>query len=581
MEYFTNVFMSFQAFILLDNGSSLANSSRDLDIILPDLSIIGYVIPIESFAIGLILCLLAFLTLKYNAKLLSRERFKIAINLLHTLQTPLIMLRNQLEELKCNSSSETNFLKINEALELAECVMNCNQNVITLDKANGKLEPEMPNVDLELSDYIFSIVNQCRPYANSRQITLSINKCTNYISCRINESIMTAALQHLLNKIILTTVPGSCITIHVSHTEDSWNLEISNCETSGRRVEKMFPFIPAIFPIHGYSDIWTIRKIIRLHGGKISGYGYGKAVCYHIAVPVDSQEFNQICSGISRLHKSGTEKGSSARNKQELDSGARDTYYILLVMSDNLLSDYLKQSLSSYFQISVINHPDRVIETSIRHTPDVIVIDEIVNGIEGDELCSRIKSDKAIENIPLVLLVSSSDNESYLSHVECGADRLEMRTENICRLRANIRMLIESTTFLRKRMKQFMSDAVSAIEPVDIKQEDADLVFINKVNQYLEKNLSKDGYTVELLSSDMGMSRTTFYTRIKDITGKPPTEYMYSFKMEMALKLLASHKFKITEIADMLGYCDAKYFGKKFKDFYHICPTKYMKNLTE
>lgn len=250
-------------------------------------------------------------------------------------------------------------------------------------------------------------------------------------------------------------------------------------------------------------------------------------------------------------------------------------------MSDNLLSDYLKQSLSSYFQISVINHPDRVIETSIRHTPDVIVIDEIVNGIEGDELCSRIKSDKAIENIPLVLLVSSSDNESYLSHVECGADRLEMRTENICRLRANIRMLIESTTFLRKRMKQFMSDAVSAIEPVDIKQEDADLVFINKVNQYLEKNLSKDGYTVELLSSDMGMSRTTFYTRIKDITGKPPTEYMYSFKMEMALKLLASHKFKITEIADMLGYCDAKYFGKKFKDFYHICPTKYMKNLTE
>lgn len=580
-EFYLKLVMGFQAFIHLGNGNSFANSKKDVDIILPDLSIVGYAIPIESIVIGLVLCVLIYLVIKYNTRLLSCERFKIAINILNTLQTPLIVLRNQLEDLKSNNNPETNYTKINEALELAQCVMNCNQNVITLDKANGEMIPETPNVDLELSDYISTIVNQCRSYANSRQITLSYNQCTNYVSCRINESIMTAALQHLLNKIILTTVPGSSINIHVSHAKDSWKLKISNYDTSDKRVEKMFPFIPAIVPIHGYSDIWTIRKIIRLHGGKITGYGYGKAVCYHIAVPINSQSHQQIYSGIQQLNKGASVEESSVRHNHDHNSGAEETYYILLVMSDTLLSEYLKKSLSGYFLISVLDNPDKLVETSIRHTPDVIVIDENVNGVKGDELCSHIKSDKAIENIPLVLLVSSGDSESYLSHVECGADRLEMRTENICKLRANIRMLIDSTTFLRKRMKQFMSDAVSAIEPVDIKREDADLLFINKVNKYLEKNLSRDGYTVEMLSSDMGMSRTAFYTRIKDITGKPPTEYMYSFKMEMALKLLESHKFKITEIADMLGYCDAKYFGKKFKDFYHICPTKYMKNTSE
>ena len=38
--------------------------------------------------------------------------------------------------------------------------------------------------------------------------------------------------------------------------------------------------------------------------------------------------------------------------------------------------------------------------------------------------------------------------------------------------------------------------------------------------------------------------------------------------MGRALKLLASQQYTVSEIAGMLGYCDAKYFGKKFKDFF-------------
>ncbi len=50
---------------------------------------------------------------------------------------------------------------------------------------------------------------------------------------------------------------------------NSWQLQISNNEIAGQRTEKMFPFIPIIFPVYGYSDLWTVRKIIRLHGGAI------------------------------------------------------------------------------------------------------------------------------------------------------------------------------------------------------------------------------------------------------------------------------------------------------------------------
>ena len=39
---------------------------------------------------------------------------------------------------------------------------------------------------------------------------------------------MTAALQHLLNKIILITDSGCCVSINVTHTANAWELHISN-----------------------------------------------------------------------------------------------------------------------------------------------------------------------------------------------------------------------------------------------------------------------------------------------------------------------------------------------------------------
>lgn len=85
-------------------------------------------------------------------------------------------------------------------MKYAERIIDCNQNVMTLDKIEGSIKPKTATVDFELSTYITSIVNQCRPYANIRQVKLKVNECSDCVSCRINENIMTAALQYLLYK---------------------------------------------------------------------------------------------------------------------------------------------------------------------------------------------------------------------------------------------------------------------------------------------------------------------------------------------------------------------------------------------
>lgn len=583
-DCYLSLLLNFRALLSIDSGVNLVNSKQAIGVILPDLSLLGYAVPVESFGIGLFIVLFAYLAVEYNVQLLSHEKLKIAMNMLHTTHTPLILLRNQLEELKTGNLPESLSQQVEEALGYTECIIYCNQNIVTLNKVNKKILPKTSTVNLELSSYITSIVNQCRPYADSRRIQLTVSECSDCVSCRINENIMTAALQHLISKLILASDLGCCISINITHTIDSWQLQITNCEIADKRVGKMFPFIPVIFPIYGYSDLWTVRKIIRLHGGKINGYRHGKSFAFQIVIPTDCHCRNQECSAIkhsSTNTKKKTKESSESDKDDTPNTKTKDTSHILLVMADGAFRNYLKKALSRYFQISALEDPDLLKDTVVRQNPDAIIIDDNVNGTNGDTLSFRIKTDKMIGYIPVVLLIRAFDNESYLSHLGSGADRLELRTESICRLRANIRMLVENRMVLRERVKLFLSDAVFPMVPTkeEMETENTDQIFMDKVNKILETNLSTDKYTIDKLSIDIGMSRTAFYSRIREKTGNPPENYIYSFKMGRALKLLASQQYTVSEIAGMLGYCDAKYFGKKFKDFYHVCPTDYIKSI--
>ena len=583
-DCYLSLLLNFRALLSIDSGANLVNSKQAIGVILPDLSLLGYAVPVESFGIGLFIVLFAYLAVEYNVQLLSHEKLKIAMNMLHTTYTPLILLRNQLEELKTGNLPESLSQQVEEALGYTEYIIYCNQNIVTLNKVNKKILPKTSTANLELSSYITSIVNQCRPYADSRRIQLTVSECSDCVSCRINENIMTAALQHLISKLILGSDLGCYISINITHTTDSWQLQITNCEIADKRVGKMFPFIPVIFPIYGYSDLWTVRKIIRLHGGKINGYRHGKSFAFQIVIPTDCHCRNQECSVIkhsSTNTKNKAKKSSESDKDDTPNAKTKDTSHILLVMADGAFRNYLRKALSRYFQISVLKDPDLLKDTVVRQNPDAIIIDDNVNGTNGDALSFRIKTDKMIGYIPVVLLIRAFDNESYLSHLGSGADRLELRTESICRLRANIRMLVENRMVLRERVKLFLSDAVFPMVPTkeEMETENTDQIFMDKVNKILEKNLSTDKYTIDKLSIDIGMSRTAFYSRIREITGNPPENYIYSFKMDRALKLLASQQYTVSEIAGMLGYCDAKYFGKKFKDFYHVCPTDYIKSI--
>ena len=60
-DCYLNFLVSFRALFSLDVGANLVNSKQTIGIILPDLSLLGYAVPVESFGIGLFVILFTYL----------------------------------------------------------------------------------------------------------------------------------------------------------------------------------------------------------------------------------------------------------------------------------------------------------------------------------------------------------------------------------------------------------------------------------------------------------------------------------------------------------------------------------------
>ena len=65
-DCFLNLLFSFQLLLPLKEGADFVGSKQTIDVILSDLSLLGYVIPVGGLGIGLFICLLAYLAADCN-----------------------------------------------------------------------------------------------------------------------------------------------------------------------------------------------------------------------------------------------------------------------------------------------------------------------------------------------------------------------------------------------------------------------------------------------------------------------------------------------------------------------------------
>ncbi len=80
-------------------------------------------------------------------------------------------------------------------------------------------------------------------------------------------------------------------------------------------------------------------------------------------------------------------------------------------------------------------------------------------------------------------------------------------------------------------------------------------------------------WTLERLSSDAAMSRSTLHERFVHFIGQPPMQYLAQWRMQVAAKLLRDTKAKIIEVALGVGYESEAAFSRAFKRATGVAPS--------
>ena len=80
-----------------------------------------------------------------------------------------------------------------------------------------------------------------------------------------------------------------------------------------------------------------------------------------------------------------------------------------------------------------------------------------------------------------------------------------------------------------------------------------------------------------MMAEQMHMGRTKLYGKVKELTGMSPNKLLVSERMRIAADMLADGELNISEIAYKVGFPEASYFNKCFKQYYGVAPSKYRK----
>ena len=208
-------------------------------------------------------------------------------------------------------------------------------------------------------------------------------------------------------------------------------------------------------------------------------------------------------------------------------------------------------------------------DISVR-VPDVVVTDLKMEGMDGIELCGKIKHNPETNHIAVILLTSSADEATQQRSVDSGADRFLSKPLSIELLKGTIANILAARETLRTRytgrVAYDYSDVKVAV-PGALQE---------RVAEVIKENLDNPDFGVDDLAREVGMSRVHLNRKLKETAGISPSALIKSTRMKQAAYLLVHDKVNISEVAYRVGFSTPSYFSSSFREYFGMTPKEFV-----
>lgn len=145
-------------------------------------------------------------------------------------------------------------------------------------------------------------------------------------------------------------------------------------------------------------------------------------------------------------------------------------------------------------------------------------------------------------------------------------------------------IVIHKTRVNRELQHEVMETISSPISTQDVEEDmlsnittqtQSGASFTIKLRELITANIANPNLGVDDMSDALGMGRTAFYRKTKNVTGYTPNDILRTMRLQHAAKLLTTTEQSISDICHNCGFNNPSYFTRAFREQYNMTPKEY------
>ncbi|MEO8403254.1 MAG: two-component regulator propeller domain-containing protein [Chitinophagaceae bacterium] len=517
---------------------------------------------------------------------LDRLKIKFLTNLSHEFRTPISLILGPVDNLISQQKNGQSVHQLDMIKRNGRRLLNLVNQLLDFRKMEEQ-ELKVHLSDGELVTFVKEVGDSFKDLAERKSINFIFTSQLSSFYTVFDHDKLERILFNVLSNAFKFTAGGGKIMLKLEHADNktdqsnTW-LAIKITDTGigipDDKKEKIFTLFfqndtdASILNQGTGIGLSITREFVKMHGGTITvDSEQDKGTTFTILLPFTQQEApavndEQLSDLITEAHPI-----EEAEQAESLPGMQTDMPAILLVEDNDDFRFYLKDNLRLQYKVIEAANGKEGWQKALSTHPQLIVSDISMPQMDGIELSRKIKSDKRTCHIPIILLTAMTGEEAQLRGLKTGANDYITKPFNVELLNAKIKNLLVLNTTL----KNTYSKQIKVLVP-EMEIQSADEKLLQKITRYLEENLSNPQLSVEELSRHVGMSRSSLYSKLLELTGQTPVEYIRSFKLDKAAALLEKSDMNIAQIAYSVGFSTPNYFAKSFKLKFHVLPSEYI-----
>lgn len=500
-------------------------------------------------------------------KELYRNKVNFFTEIAHEIRTPLSLIDiplEALEDLEIGDEQAKRYIHVmrqntTRLLQLTTQLLDFEK----IDSSRLTLKSENVNV----TELLNQTLDRFEPTMKLSGKCVTRNIPEKPIRVSIDKEALTKILSNLLNNALKYSKSRIDVTLDAGEKDFSISVASDGAKICREERDRIFdPFYQTTDAKAGHNGVGIGLPLSRslavlLNGSLILLDNPDETNIFMVTLPLNPE----ISIKQETMDEETTKYILEEESNQEKERSAG--YNVLLVEDNESIRTMLAEQLRSHFFVETASEGGEALEKLGNMPVDIVVTDVMMPGVDGMELCRRIKENADLSHLPVVFITAKNDMDSKIKGIQLGAEAYIEKPFSVKYLRQLINSLLDNR---RRERESFSKKPFFNVDNMQMNK--ADEEFMNRVIEVIHEHISEEDFNVETLTDILCMSRSNLLRKIKSIFNLSPLELIRVIRLKRAAELIKEGKYRIGEICLMVGINSPSYFSKLFYKQFNVSP---------